>query len=275
MSAAALGERQRWLSRLITAPEGIPAALADADGSALGALVRGDGAATVEDRLAVYAHAYFSRLHDCLRDDHPALVRALGAEAFHDLVKTYLLCHPPRHPSLRHAGARLAEHLETPPFAAIFSRRCRWTADLARFEWALVEAFDAPDAAVLDAAALATQPPARWPALRFTTVPSLRLLRCAWPVHEARAHADLADDGEAPQLAPAPTALCVWRRDETVRYRALEPLEADALASLAAGLPFEALCAPLAAALGDDEAPARAAGLLSGWIDAGLLAGPA
>ena len=69
------------------------------------------------DRLAVYANAYFARIHDCLRDDFGALARALGPAAFHDLVKTYLMMHAPTRPSLRHAGAHLAEHLSTEPFA--------------------------------------------------------------------------------------------------------------------------------------------------------------
>ena len=81
----------------------------------------------------MYANAYFARLHACLRDDFPALARALGPAAFHDLVKTCLMMHPPTRPSLRHAGAHVAEHFAT-KLAAIFARNRPYAADLARLE---------------------------------------------------------------------------------------------------------------------------------------------
>lgn len=122
-----LGASQHWLRRLITEPDGVEAGLAtvgDPEGAQLATIVRGDRGLAPVDRLAVYANAYFTRIHDCLREDFGALARALGPAGFHDLVKTYLMMHPPARPSLRHAGAHLAEHLATEPFAQIFARRC-------------------------------------------------------------------------------------------------------------------------------------------------------
>ena len=226
----------------------------------------------------MYANAWFGRLHDCLREDFPALAHALGADAFHDLVKTYLMAHPPSRPSLRDAGAHLAGHLETAPFAEIFARRCVHAADLARLEWALVEAFDAADAPVLAPATLAALPADAWEMLRFAPAPSLRLLGCAWPVHEAREQID-REPGETcppgpPSLQARPTAICVWRCDERVRYRALEPLEAEALAALAAGAPYGEVCERVADAVGSAAAAGTAAALLARWISAGMLVDP-
>src|SRR4029453_357383 len=140
------------------------------------ALLRGDRGLAPVDRLSVYANAYFGRLCDSLRDDFPALARALGTAAFHDLIKTYLMMHPPTRPSLRHAGAHLAEHLATEPFAAIFTRSCPYAADLARFEWAMTEAFYAEDASVLAREQLTAVAPEEWGNLRFEVSRSLQLL---------------------------------------------------------------------------------------------------
>jgi putative DNA-binding protein len=153
---------QRALRRWITEPDGVAAALAadgDPDGRALRALVRGDSGPPALERVQVYANAFFARLRDCLASDFPALARALGPDAFHDLVKTYLMMHPPTQRSLRHAGAQLANHLRTEPFAEIFGRRCPYAADLARLEWALAEAHGAADATPLSREALAALPP--------------------------------------------------------------------------------------------------------------------
>src|SRR4029453_3454547 len=152
----------------------------------LDALLRGDRGLAPVDRLSVYANAYFGRLCDSLRDDFPALARALGTAAFHDLVKTYLMMHPPTRPSLRHAGAHLVDHLATEPFAEIFTRRVPYVADLGQFEWAMAEAFYAADSPILVREELAAVAPDGWGELRFETTPSLQLLSCAWPVQVVR-----------------------------------------------------------------------------------------
>lgn len=237
--------------------------------------MRGDANASPGERLGVYANAYFARLHDCLADDFGALVRALGPDAFHDLVKTYLMIHPPEKPSLRHAGAHLAEHLATPPFAEIFARRCAYAADLARLEWAIARAFAAPDAPALASSALAEIAPEAWPSLRFATTPSLELLSCAWPVQIARERFEREGDDATRTIAPAlvaePTAIRVWRCDERVRFARITAEERDALEGVRAGETFSELCDRLAAAVGEEHAAARAAELLSSWIADGLL----
>jgi hypothetical protein len=279
VESQALAAVQHRLWRLIAEPSGVEAALAaegDADGSQLAGLVRGDRGLPPVDRLAVYANAYFARLHDCLREDFGALARALGPAAFHDLVKTYLMMHPPTQPSLRHAGAHLAEHLSTEPFATIFARRCPYAADLARLEWAMTESFYAEDAPVLAREDLQAVAPAEWSSLRFEPAPALRLLTCAWPVHAVRERFDREDAeaawDEAPPLVAEPTYLRVWRLDERVRYRAMTGLELEALGAVWAGEPFAAICDRLASTLGEAEAASQAASLLSSWVSDGILA---
>lgn len=270
---------QQRLRRLITEPDGVEAALAaegDEDGAELAALIRADHGLSPVDRLAVYANAYFARLHDCLREDFAALARALGPAAFHDLVKTYLMMHPPARPSLRHAGAHLAEHLATEPFAAIFARHCPYAADLARLEWAMTEAFYAEDAPVLAREQLATVEPEAWASLRFQAVPSLQLLTCAWPVHATRERFDREETeaawDEAPRLADETTHIRVWRSEERVQYRAIDRIEFEALGAAQAGEDFAALCDRLVSAVGEAAAASQAATLVSSWVSQGVLA---
>lgn len=275
----ALAAVQEQLWRLVTEPEGVDAALGPGGAAGrveLARLVRGDGGIEPVHRLAVYANAYFARIHDCLREDFGALACALGAAAFHDLVKTYLMMHPPTRPSLRHAGAHLAEHLSTSPFEAIFSRRCPYAADLARLEWAVIEAFYAPDSPVLSREDLAAVPSGDWGALRFEPSASLQILSCAWPVHEVRERFDREDAASVwdpvPALDAEPTDLCVWRQGERIRCRAISALEREALGAVGAGEPFAAICDRLAAAVGASEAAPKAAAMMAAWLTDGLLA---
>lgn len=236
MSAPGLRELQRLFMDALTAAAvtpGLPAGLA--------------GVVRPAERFAVYADMYFWRLREVLAEDYPKLAAALEPEAFTALARAYLRARPSQHPSVRHVGARLADHL--PP---------GWTRDLARLEWARVEAFDAPDVPGLRREDLAGIPPEAWPDLRFEPVPALDVVESRWAVHR------VWDD---PAAAPAaePVAVRVWRQHGVVWHAAMPSAEAAALAALRAGAPFAHICE----AARDPEA---AAGLLAGWLADGLLA---
>ena len=269
-----LSHLQRRLRELLASPEGVGAALREAgdpSAASLEGFVVSDAILAALPRLEVYANAYFLRILDVLKDEFGALAAALGEAGIHDVVTGYLLAHPPRHPSLRHVGDRLAAYLEADPRAEPFRRRWPWCADLARLETALQDAFDAPDAPALRRERLAALPQHAWPALRLRFQPSVRVLRLGWPVAELYS----AWESDAPQTPPAARAagaVLVWRRDETVRWRALDTLEADLLESARAGVHFEALCEIAASARGEATAPALVAGLLGHWVETGLLA---
>jgi hypothetical protein len=269
-----LDATQRRLRDLFTAPEGVAAALREAgdpDGRSLDGFVAGDARASAARRLEVYANAYFARLLEVLTEDFGALAAALGADGMHDVVTAYLWACPPRRPSIRHAGDRLAAFLGEHPAALPFRRRWPWCADLARVETALCDAFDAADAPVLARETLAALEPARWPALVLRLAPCARVLRLDWPVLAMREAYEEEETPAAPPKAAQQAAL-VWRREEVVRFRALALLEAALLEAASRGSDFGFLCTLAADALGDDAAPAYAAERLGQWVDAGLLA---
>lgn len=266
-----LAETQACIRALVTAPEGVAEALraaGDAEGLALEGLVHGDRGLSAEARLEVYANAYFERLRAALAKDFPDLARALGDDAFHDLVRVYLMLHPPQRPSIRDAGAHLAAFLREDGVAEPFRRRLPCAGDLAAFEWAQTEAFDAPDAALLAAGDLAAIPPDAWAAMRLAPIPALCRVCLTWPV---QALGDGAGPAEAAALAPRSTLLRVWRHEERVRWRAISAREDAALALLARGACFGEICEELARSAGDEATAAEAASLLATWIADGCL----
>jgi hypothetical protein len=269
-----LAALQRRLSQLVTEPEGVAALLdaeGDAEGRSLATWLAEDARLPAARRLDVYANAYFARIHDCLKEDYAALHAALGDDGFHDLVTAYLMVHPSRRPSLRFAGAALADFLAGDPAAEPFRRRWRWASDLARLEWALVDAFDAADAPPLRRDDLTRMPGGRWPELRLCLHPSVRLLQLAWPVHAMR-QAWQRDRPPSEPDAPQQTAVCTWRCSERVHFRTLTPPEADLLEATCDGISFGLLCERAEKALGAAAAPVFAAECLSRWVRDELLA---
>ncbi len=211
-------------------------------------------------RLGVYSDAYFWRLRDVLREDFPRVAELLGPDRFEALVRDYLASHPSNHPSVRHLGRAMAGFLarqrEGPPCLG----------DLARLEWARIEVFDAPDADPVAPGVLRAVPPDAWPRTYFAPISALEVVRVRWPVHELWAGADPAT------LAPAPTALRVWRAaDGSVYHAAMEPRAADALDRLIAGAPFGLICWAFAD-LPPEAAAREAAALLARWLEDGLIA---
>jgi hypothetical protein len=260
--ALALRNLQREFARSVTDPD------ADVAGSV--SRVRSDRGIPAEERIAVYVHGYFARLHGVLREDYGALAEVLGEDAFHDLVRLYLMAHPPRTFSLRFAGERLPAFLAG-PIAEPFARRWSFAADLAALEWALVEVFDAPDAPLLSRAALAAVQPDAWPALRFALAPAHRMLSLAWPVGLIREAWSAGLPLPAPEARP--TRVLVYRSGDAPYQRSLSSAEARALQLVADRRDFAAICAGVADELGEERAAPQLLEWLERWLADGILAG--
>ncbi|MEO5696384.1 MAG: DNA-binding domain-containing protein, partial [Burkholderiaceae bacterium] len=218
----------------------------------------------------IYQHAYATRLVAALRDNFGVLPLVLGDDAFDALALAYLESHPSRRPSIRWFGDRLPEFMaqrdDLVPHPAI--------TDLARMEWALRAAFDAADADVLDAAALADVPPSAWPTLVFTPLPSVQLMSLGWnvePVWRALKDLEPQQAPELPEPEPFDHGLLVWRQGLETRWRALDPAPARLLRDALQGQSFGVLCERAADEVGDAQAAAHAATALQGWIADGLF----
>jgi hypothetical protein len=229
------------------------------------ALVVGDHRLSGLARLDIYANMYFFRIRDALKDDFSAVCAVVGEANFHNLITDYLLAHPPSHFSLRYAGMHLPSFLSS----HALSDHWPYLADLARLEWAILDAFDAPDAAALEPDTLGGVPPECWPAIRFQVTPSLRLLDVDWPVHEIWRQTQRNELPAAP--LPRSTLLRVWRQDFRVYHCPIPKAERTALTAITAGASFAEVCEQIVACTGADAGTERAAALLREWLNDGVL----
>jgi hypothetical protein len=234
----------------------------------LRALVAGDLRADAATRVGIYVDAYRLRLVEVLANDFPALRAVLGAAAFDRLGRAYLDAHPSTMRSVRWFGRALAHFLST---TVPWSRR-PVLAELARFEWAQGEVFDAPDEEALAIETMGEIPPEAWAGLRLLPRAALRRL-------------DLL--GNAPNLVAAQVggqppprlraarrvrAWLLWRGAALdVRWRSLAADETAAWDALAAGESFGAICERLCTFAGAEAAPLHAASLLKRWLADGLI----
>jgi hypothetical protein len=229
--------------------------------------VVGNDQASAEFRLQIYAEAYRLRLEEALQTDFEALHTLLGDEQFHALCLSYIDAHPSAHYSLRYFGRCMSDFLRsTLPYAANGV-----LADLATFEWSLIDAFDAPDGRVVTLEDMARLPPETWPLLRFELHASVQFLKLAWNAPQIWAALKDRQTPPAPENLESPQRWLVWRQDYQSYYRPLSDSEASALDCARAGKNFAELCEELCRQMAEEETAAAAAGFLHRWISDGLV----
>lgn len=240
-------------------------------------LLRGDGtvavhvAATgrlpVATRLEIYGGAYRSRLAEALGSNYPALAKLLGAADFHTLANNYVSAHDSPYFSVRYYGDALAQFLATrEEYAA-----APVLAELAQWEWAMTNVFDAADAPALTHAALECVPPQQWAQLRFGWHPGVQRLSLSWNVPQLWQALTADVERPAPSLSAVPVPWLLWRQELTSYFRSLGTAEASVLDAARSGWPFGELCELLCSELGAQRAPLEAARLLRAWIACGLI----
>jgi hypothetical protein len=222
----------------------------------LGAVVAPSRTLSSEERLGIYAHAYYARLLECLADSFPVLRHALGGEVFESFAFEYLQRYPSRSYTLDPLGEDFPRFLEeTRPDrddvdpAAGAADPPAWPdflVDLARLEWAIAKVFDGPGVefqALLRPEELEALGPERFAAARLTPVVCLRLLAFRYPVNayytaaRQAAHQRDAEEGaeEVPLPDSAPEQVALTRTDFVVRRYALTRTQHALLQALAGG----------------------------------------
>lgn len=279
-SSPPLCELQQLVWKLITAPEGVEKALQH--DPTIVVPIRGDHRLSAVERLDIYANMYFYRIRDSLKEDFPAILALLGDAGFHNLITDYLLMHPSQHWTLRNVGIDMAAFLGTHPV----STEHPFIADLARFEWELIDLFDAATAPVLTQEGLAAIPPDAWAALCFRFVPSLRQVAFAWPIDHIRGEI-LGDEGkkegsfprkrESPEIpacagmTPQKTNILFWQHELKVLYRRVELTEQKLICAVTEGKAFSGLCEIAAEAVGIELAVSTVSVALQSWLQNGML----
>lgn len=242
---------------------------------------------TAFERLEIYNRQYWFRILGSLADDFPALTAVIGAKAFEKLSIAYLSENPSRSFSLRNLGSKLVEWLVAHPGYA--GRRHHLALDVARIEWAFIEAFDSAERtpltleqiATLDAdSRLALQPHVQLIALNFPADDLVVALHDREKRQTTEAGVKHDHGPEAPARLPRLRAKSTWvaahRVDLLVYYRRLEREEFVTLTAIRDGLPLaDAIDAGLAnSRIGKAKRPQLVREWFTTWAELGWICAP-
>jgi len=239
------------------------------------------------ERLEIYNRQYWFRILGALAEDFPALRAVVGQRAFDALSVAYLTAHPSRSFTLRNLGSRLVEWLTANPQFA--GRRHLLAVDVARMEWAFVEAFDNGERDPLTLEQVATLDGHS----RLALQPHLRLLELEHPVdelvlelHKAEkrqtSEAGVQQDdasqgsGKLPTLRRQRTCIAAHRVDLSVYYLRIKREEFQTLSAIRSGLP---LAQAIEAGITSSRAPNPRRPLLvrewfTKWAELGWICAP-
>lgn len=151
------------------------------------------------ERLEIYNRQYWFRLIAAVSEDFPALNAILGTRRFDELILAYLKENPSTSFSLRDLGAKLPSWLVHHPELAASHHDL--AVDVARLEWAYIEAFDSASQLPLNDADLARLTPESV----LTLQPHVQLLALRYAADELvlAAHKSKPDNGIASNAVTA------------------------------------------------------------------------
>jgi hypothetical protein len=190
------------------------------------------------ERLEIYNRQYWYRIKDCFYEDYPGLRAILGEDRFERLALAYLERFPSESFTLRNLGRRLVPFLEANP---------RWikplqkpALDMARLEWAHIEAFDNEARPRLETDSLLGADPDK---VGLGLQPYVTLLQLGYELdnflvklkHGEALRSEASNamaqrrKGRRRQikkhLRPKTVFLAVHRHDDTVYYKRLQPAQ--------------------------------------------------
>ena len=207
------------------------AGLLAGDDAAIAELIAGDGL-DPRARLAVYRHHVLTTLTAVLEGAFPVVRRLVDRRFFAYAADAFIRRHPPAGPCLGEYGAAFPEFLAD--FDACAS--LRFLPDVARLEWAVHVAVQAPPADALDLAGLRRVDPVDMLRLRLVPHPGLTYLASPWPVDGIwQAHQD-GEPAALPDLGAGGVCLEIGPSEHGVRLRALGRASHALRSGLARGL---------------------------------------
>ncbi len=238
------------------------------------------------ERLEIYNRQYWYRVLGALSEDFPVLKAVVGSSRFEALSIAYLTDHPSRSFTLRNLGSKLVDWLHAHPQWA--GRRQAIAIDVAKVEWAFVEAFDNEERTRLTLDQIATLNGES----QLSLQPHVRLLALNYPAdHIALAlhskekrqtseagvkHEQTESPLRMPRLRRRPTWVAAHRVEYSVYYRRMELGEYRTLSALRDGRPLaEALSEGLAhSGLPDSLLALRVREWFGTWAELGWICAP-
>ncbi|HEX3800149.1 MAG TPA: putative DNA-binding domain-containing protein [Verrucomicrobiae bacterium] len=204
------------------------------------------------ERLEIYNRQYWLRVLECFYDDFPGVRAVLGENGFRDFAVAYLANHPSTRFTLRDLGSHVVEFIDAEPRWAGAHREL--ARDIARLEWAHIEAFDGEAKTPLTLEDLQGRDAAK---LRLHLQPHLTLLELGYPLDEflialrentrLRGEASNAVEDmpgrERVKRLRLPKKKIVWlavhRHQNMVYYKRLEQAQYDLLLAIRGGATLE------------------------------------
>lgn len=283
---------QRWFQTVMSHPEGVASGIDAAEAqkliglqrSELEKVIRRSKNLTAEERLGIYANAYYARLMECLRESFPVLAKTLGREVFDGFAFDYLQRYPSRSYTLNRLGDHFAAFLdETRPDRTDDQPNppVSWPdflIDLTRLEWSIEQVFDGPGVegqTLLSADDLRALGPAGFGEAKLILVVCLQLLCFKYPVNDYYTRIRRLKDGQECPSPPEPVEqfLALTRRDFVVRRIELTSAQHALLKALQAG---SSVAESIAAAaewtdVPDDAFASAIRDWFAGWTAAGFF----
>jgi hypothetical protein len=219
------------------------------------------------ERLEIYNRQYWFRVFSAISEDFPGLRAVLGERRFDAMAKAYLIANPSRSFTLRNLGSHMESWLRKNPKWAGANQNL--ALDIARLEWADIEAFDGKAEPALRPEDLAS---VAGPRLKLTLQPYVRLLSFRYPVDDLLLEVRKEDEDTdfasntftehrkrkrvraVAKLQPGQIFLAVHRIDNSVYFRRLDQDEFSILSALRKG---KTLGAALEAAFGKSKVAAE------------------
>lgn len=201
------------------------------------------------DRLEIYNRQYWFRVIGAVAEDFPALNALIGEKRFDRLILAYLRENPSTSFTLRNLGSKLPQWLEHHP--EFTPNRRELLLDVARLEWAYVEAFDGAAFAPLTASDFSDLSAES----RLFLQPHLQLLDLRYPVdelvlavHRETGPSDIMSNAASerkhvrqtrlPKMRRCAVPLAVHRYENSVYYRRIDYEAYLLLSELQKGAPL-------------------------------------
>jgi hypothetical protein len=250
--------------------------------------VRPNDRLTPLERLEIYNRQYWFRVIDSMYEDFAGLCAVVGQRSFDRLARAYVSQCPSQTFTLRNLGSQMEDWLRRNPGYA--GQKLAMALDMARLEWAHIEAYDGEAATALGPEDLIEL----GPGLRIGLQPYIRLLQLQYPVDDLRIRVNAVSEehGAASnavlkskergvvrqfsRLKSERIFLAVHRLDFSVYYRRLTVEEFRLLEALRDGL---SIGAAVEASLEDsplplDEFRAKLETWFRTWAELGWLCRP-
>jgi hypothetical protein len=171
------------------------------------------------ERIGIYRNNFLIGLGEALKANFPVTQQLLGGAFFEQAARRYILAHPPRRPCLFEYGAEFPDYLrDLPELSAL-----PYIAEVARFEFARITAYNAPVERYVTSEMLGSLSPDRLDAVPIRLARHAQIIAATAPVLDLwSAHQAPDPDLSAININPQPHSLLVCRPDRTLVVQELD-----------------------------------------------------